>query len=107
MGEYCAGAPWSYAPCRTFWLFAACALMAALISLAILVFAARRWRIHVMRRESKKLMQQHIEEQNRIADDATMRQFRWMGDVLAAPEKDQAELTAEIRDALRSRKLNG
>lgn len=81
--------------------------MAALISLAILVFAARRWRIHVMRRESKKLMQQHIEEQNRIADDATMRQFRWMGDVLAAPEKDQAELTAEIRDALRSRKLNG
>jgi hypothetical protein len=107
MGEYCINAPWSYAPCREFWWLAIGAFAATLVTISILVFAEKRWRIHVMRRESQRLTREYLESQKRVADEETMRRFAWKGDGIVAPDKDQGQLTAEIRDALRSRKING
>ncbi len=107
MGEYCVNAPWSYAPCREFWGLGLGGLATAIIAMAILVFAVKRWRIHGMRRESRRLMQEYLESQKRVADEETMRRVAWKGDGIVVPEVDQAQLTAEIREALRSRKING
>ena len=107
MGEYCVNAPWAYAPCREFWWFCIGALAATLVAFAVLFFAIKRWRIRKMRRESLRLTREYLESQKRVADEETMRRFAWKGDGIVAPEKDQAQLTAQIRDALRSRKING
>ena len=78
-----------------------------MVAMAILLFAVKRWRIRVMRHESLRLTREYLESQKPVADEETMRRFAWKGDAIVAPEKDQAQRTAQIREALQSRKING
>ena len=106
MGEFCAKESWSFAPCHEFWVTLLYSALAIGALVMVLLWFARRWRIRAMRRATKALTREYLEAQRRVADELTMRQLRWKGDDIVAPEKDQAHITAEIRAALQSRKLN-
>ncbi len=107
MGETCVKEAWSFAPCREFWALSAFVAVSVVMTVVMLVLFARRWRIHAMRRATKKLTLEYLESQQQVADDMTMQRVKWKGDNIIAPEQDQAHMTADIREALRTRKLNG
>jgi hypothetical protein len=107
MGETCVGEAWSFATCREFWALSAFVAVSVVMAVLMLILFTRRWRLNAMRRATKKLTLEYLESQKQVADDMTMQRLKWKGDSLVAPEQDQAHLTADIRDALRSRKLNG
>ncbi|MEO8103735.1 MAG: hypothetical protein ABI790_14530 [Betaproteobacteria bacterium] len=109
MGEICVREASPSASCHEFWVMCGTLALAVLVLVALLALALaiRRWRRAAMRRASARLTLEHLEMQARIADEWTMQQLKWKGDHFVTPDKDQAQLTAEIRNSLRSRKLNG
>lgn len=107
MGEYCVNSGSTYTVCREYFWQAGSYAAIGIFALGTAAFAYRRWRLVVMRRESKRLMREHLENEQRVADELTMQRFKWKGDAAVPTGREHGDLATEIREALQTRKLNG
>ncbi len=103
IGKSCVGEPWSKAPCREVWISLSVTALIFVLAGITLLLAVRRWRVLAMRRATRRLTQEYLDEQQRVADDFTMQQFKWKGENTDASAKDTSVITGEIREALKDR----
>jgi hypothetical protein len=93
--KYCAGENLSTALCRGFrtWGGVVAAVLAAIVLMIVAAWLIKKLRAYLWRRSQLK-----------VADAETMNRYKWTGDRPPDVSLSDAELQAQIRNALRKKK---